>query len=299
MILLLIVGYALIFVAIGMLSFQVASSFTKEKTVRLLDEEDRYSLDIVTMEFEKKKKNSFRKMLDAFVPLIKPFKRLKLKGLERRLLTAGYPLNVMEFLSLKIISTLFFGILSFIIFFGYPLYITAGVVVGFLLPDFWLRNRIAKRKRSISRDLPFVIDLLYLCVGAGMDFMLAVGRVIKDFKKCPLTDELAIMYRETQVGRTRREALKNLSYRVDMPEMSSFTRTLLQADRMGSPMGEALKIQSEEIRIRRFQKGEENALKAPIKLLFPLLFFILPVVLIMVAGPILLQFMRGGMIIGH
>ena len=96
------------------------------------------------------------------------------------------------------------------------------------------------------------------------------------------------------MGSSRRDALQHLTHRVGLPELSSFVRTLLQADRMGSPMGEALKIQSEEIRMRRYLRGEEVALKAPIKLLFPLFMFILPAVLIVVAGPIFLQFMRGG-----
>ncbi|MDD4910615.1 MAG: type II secretion system F family protein [Candidatus Omnitrophica bacterium] len=291
---LLISAYCLIFTAIVLLAFELSSPFTKREEA-YLSEDEQESLDIAALESEKRERNPLRKFLDAFLPVVRPLsKRLKLKGLERKLLMAGYPLNPLEFLSFKFVSTALAGIVVSIIFFNRPLYIAAGLAIGFILPDLWLRSRVQKRQRSISRDLPFVIDLLYLCVGAGLDFMLAVGRVIRDFKKCPLTEELAMMYRETQVGRTRREALKNLSYRVNMVEMSSFTRTLLQADRMGSPMGEALKIQSEEMRIRRFQNGEEMALKAPIKLLFPLLFCILPMVLIMVAGPILLQFMRGG-----
>ena len=98
------------------------------------------------------------------------------------------------------------------------------------------------------------------------------------------------------MGSSRRDALKHLSERINSTEMASFVRTLLQADRMGAPIGEVLKMQAEEIRMRRFQKGEEAALKAPIKLLAPLLIFILPVVLIIVAGPILIQFTRGDLL---
>ena len=131
-----------------------------------------------------------------------------------------------------------------------------------------------------------MIDLLNLCVDSGLDFMLAVHRVIRDFKKCSLTDELSEVGRETRMGASRRDALHHLTRRVNLLELSSFVRTLLQADRMGSPMGEALKIQAEEIRMRRYLQGEETALKAPIKLLFPLFMFILPAVLVIVAGPI-------------
>ena len=159
------------------------------------------------------------------------------------------------------------------------------------VPDIWLNLKIKRRHLEIRRDLPQVIDLLNLCVSAGLDFMLSVQRVTLDFKKCPLTDELTEMWRETRMGAPRRETLKNLSRRVNMPELSSFVRTLLQADRMGSPMGEALKIQAEEIRMRRYFKGEEAAFKAH-QASFPAFCFILPAVLVIVAGPILSVYER-------
>ena len=124
--------------------------------------------------------------------------------------------------------------------------------------------------------------------------MVAVNKVIDQFRPCTLIKELTILVHEIQMGNSRRDSLKNLAARINSTEMISFVRTLVQADRMGTPIGEALKMRSEEIRIRRFQKGEEQALKAPIKLLLPLLMFILPVVLIIVAGPILIQFTKGG-----
>jgi tight adherence protein C len=168
--------------------------------------------------------------------------------------------------------------------------------IGFFFPELWLSSRIKKRQAETLRDLPHVIDLLNICVGAGLDFMVAVNRVTQEFRSCVLVEELKVMVQEMQMGSSRREAMKNLSKRINSPEIISFVRTLLQADRMGTPISETLKMQSEEIRIRRFQKGEEAALKAPIKLLAPLLFFILPVVLFIVAGPIVIQFTRGGMI---
>lgn len=166
-------------------------------------------------------------------------------------------------------------------------------IIGFILPDLWLSNLVKKRHAAILRELPHVIDLLNICVGAGLDFMVAVGRVIQEFRSCVLIDELKNLMQEIQMGSARRDALKSLAKRVNSPEIISFSRTLVQADRMGTPIGEALKMQAEEIRMRRFQRGEEMALKAPIKLLLPLLFFIMPVVLIIVAGPILIQFTRG------
>lgn len=223
-------------------------------------------------------------------------------ALKRKLIKAGLPMGVLELFALKILFLIFFPLLSFIFLANaFPqknLVLIISLALGYFLPEIWLNNKIKRRHKKIRRDLPIIIDLLNLCVSGGLDFMLAVNRVVRDLKPCDLTLELSEVYRETQMGKSRREALKNFSWRVDMPEVHSFVRTLTQADRMGTPLAEALNLQAEEIRVRRFQYGESMALKAPIKLLFPLFAFILPVVLIIVGGPILLQFTRGSMNFG-
>lgn len=224
--------------------------------------------------------------------------RIPAGNLRRRLIKAGLPFGLLEFLLFKLLSLISVPVLSFIFLGNLTLpentLFIFSLVVGFLLPELWLNAQIKKRQRQIRRDLPNIIDLLNLCVSGGLDFMLAVNRVVKDLKPCELTQELAEVYRETQMGKSRREALKNFAWRTDMPEVYSFVRTLVQADRMGTPMADALKLQSEEIRTMRFHRGEAMALKAPIKLLFPLFAFILPVVLIIVGGPIILQFVNEG-----
>lgn len=229
-----------------------------------------------------------------FLAGLKAIRSLANPMLAGRLLMAGSPLSVIEFAIFKVLCIVICIIFATIILRNDRLLsIIIGSVCGFLFPEFWLSVKIKRRHLEIRRDLPAVIDLLNLCVGSGLDFMLAVDRVVKSFKQCPLTQELSEVWRENRVGASRRDALQHLSRRVNLPELSSFVRTLLQADRMGAPMSEALKIQAEEIRLRRFLTGEEAALKAPIKLLFPLIFFILPAVLAIVAGPIILQFMQG------
>jgi len=243
----------------------------------------------------------------AWMPLSRGFKDwekrfpLSFAGWKRKLIKAGSPLGLLEFFAFKVLALILVPAASFILLadkFPQNIVLIASLVIGFFLPELWLNNKIKKRQRIIRKDLPNIIDLLNLCVGGGLDFMLAVNRVIKDLKPSDLTQELSEVYRQTQMGKTRREALKNFAWRLDMPEVHSFVRTLVQADRMGTPMAEALNLQSEEIRMRRFHYGEEMALKAPIKLLFPLFAFILPVVLIIVGGPIMLQFIRGGISFG-
>lgn len=243
--------------------------------------------------------NALHKLMKpfGFLANLKFSRSLAGRSIPSKLIMAGSPVSIVEFVLFKVLSMVFFPVAAYIIFQSKEvMYIALPVLVGFIVPDMWLGSKIKRRQREIRRDLPAVIDLLKLCVEAGLDFMLAVHKVTREFKKCPLTDELTEVWRETRMGASRREALQHLSRRVNIPELSSFVRTLLQADRMGSPMGDALKIQSEEILQRRFFQGEEAALKAPIKLLLPLFLFILPAVLIIVAGPILLQFMRGGML---
>jgi len=219
---------------------------------------------------------------------------IPLENLKRTLLIAGRPMNVSQFFALQLFLTAVLVFITVVIFKPEPLLLLVPLCIGYLLPNLWLRSRIKKRQTAILKNLPHIIDLLNICVGAGLDFMVAVNRVTQEFRPCLMVDELKMMLREIQMGNSRRDALKNLSARVGSLELTSFVRTLLQADRMGTPIAEALKVQAEELRIRRFQRGEEMGLKAPIKLLFPLLFFILPVVLIIVAGPILIQFTRGG-----
>ena len=149
-----------------------------------------------------------------------------------------------------------------------PALLVLAALTGFFVPDLWLRIHMKARNAQISRDLPEVVDLLSLCVSAGSDFMAAMSRVVREFRPGPLTEELALVLREVQVGRRRRVALKAMAERVRSPEVSSFVRTLVQADRMGTEIGEALRILAEETRIRRYHMAERFAAKAPIMLQF-------------------------------
>jgi tight adherence protein C len=170
-------------------------------------------------------------------------------------------------------------------------WLLASFAVGYMLPEFWLKGRIKHAKMIIIKDLPDAIDLLGLCVNAGLDFMLALKWVVDKSTPSVLMSELNTVMQEINVGKTRRDALKDLSTKYELTDLSSFSRTLIQADKMGTSVSEALNLLSEDMRIARFRRGEQLALKAPLKMLIPLLFFIFPVVGILVAGPILLDFM--------
>jgi len=284
----LLIVFALLFAGVGLLAYQIASQRVVGEVhlpAEIKGQAQAKALDL----------KEILNVPASYVGQIIKKGDIPLENLRRKLVSAGRPMSANQFLALKAILTVSLPVLTFIILRpAQPAVLAAGLLMGFMLPDLWLKSKIQKRQAAVLRDLPHIIDLLNICVGAGLDFMVAVSRVIQEFKQCVLIDELKILMQEIQMGSARRDALKNLSTRINSPEVISFSRTLIQADRMGTPIGEALKMQAEEIRLRRFQRGEEMALKAPIKLLFPLLFFILPVVLIIVAGPIMIQFTRGG-----
>lgn len=177
-----------------------------------------------------------------------------------------------------------------------PVAIFIALGIGYLAPDLYLRHKIAKIKYSIARRLPETVDLLGLCIEAGLDFVNAVKWVIDKTPSTPINHELAFVLEEIKWGKPRVQALKDMSRRLDIPEVSSFVQTIIQAERMGTPVAEAFTILSEDARSQRFHRGERIALKAPIKILLPLIFFIMPVIGIVIGGPILLQFMQGGIV---
>jgi tight adherence protein C len=167
-----------------------------------------------------------------------------------------------------------------------------GLIVFYIFPVFWLKRVLRFRHRSIQRSLPFVLDLLTLSVEAGMDFMSALQRNCQNRKLDALNEELIRMTREIQVGIPRRIALKNMAQRVNLPELRSVTRALIQADELGVGIGPILRIQSDQIRARRFDRAEKLANEAPVKMLAPLMLFIFPAVFIILLGPLLRKTME-------
>lgn len=166
------------------------------------------------------------------------------------------------------------------------------LAAGYMLPEMYMKKRIKKYKDEILRTLPDTVDLLGLCVNAGLDFMMALKYVVEKSNVNVLIEELRNMIQEINVGKPRRDALRDLAKKYELPDMSTFSRTLIQADRMGTSVAEALNILSEDMREARYRRGEALALKAPLKMLVPLLFFIFPVVAILVAGPVFLEFFQ-------
>lgn len=164
---------------------------------------------------------------------------------------------------------------------------------AFVQPLVWLRGALGRRHRSIQRALPFVLDILTLSIEAGMDFISALQRNCRTRKMDPLNEELLRMTKEIQVGLSRREALRNMADRVKQPDLKSVAYALVQADELGVSIGEMLRIQSEQLRSRRFDRAERLAAEAPVKMLGPLMLCIFPAVFVILLGPVISQAMKG------
>jgi tight adherence protein C len=155
---------------------------------------------------------------------------------------------------------------------------------GYQAPNFYLYQRGYNRKEQLQRDLPDAIDLLTISVESGLGFDQAVQQVARNTEG-PLADEFARMLQEMQIGRSRSSALRQLGERTDLPELRAFVSAMVQADAFGIPVGQVLRVQSSEIRVKRRQWAEEKAQKVPVKILIPMIFCILPCLFLAVLGP--------------
>jgi tight adherence protein C len=164
--------------------------------------------------------------------------------------------------------------------------------IGALLPQSWLSRAVTERKESIFRDLPDVLDLLAISVEAGMGFEGALDVVCSNFDS-PLALEFSRTLKEMELGLPRRDALQNLKRRTEVPELSNFVLALTQADALGMPVGRVLHTQAAELRTKRRQWAREKAAKLPVKILFPLILFIFPAILIVILGPAGVSIMKG------
>jgi tight adherence protein C len=217
------------------------------------------------------------------------------------LLVAGLldDLRPEEFLVIRFVSTAagFLGALGISKLLGESGSVTMKAAVlltiaGNLLPAAWLRRQRDARVAAIKQDLPDVLDLLAISVEAGAGFEYAVDVATRHFDS-PLAREMARTLREMELGLTRKEAMHNLKRRTEVPELSNFVLTLIQADALGMPIGRVLHTQAAEMRTKRRQWAREKAGKLPVKIMFPLVLFIFPALLVVVLGPAASSILKG------
>jgi tight adherence protein C len=164
------------------------------------------------------------------------------------------------------------------------LFVLVMILIGFMLPSIWLGQRIRRRQNDILKTLPDAIDLLTISVEAGLPFDGAMQRVADKWDN-EISRAFGRVLTELRVGKSRRDALRDMSDRAGVPDVTSFVAALVQADQLGISIAKVLRIQSEQMRIKRRQRAEEKAHQAPIKMLFPMVFLIFPTLWIVILGP--------------
>jgi tight adherence protein C len=215
-----------------------------------------------------------------------------LDGLVKKLILAGEPMNLGGFLMVLASSGGIFLVLGFTMMVaaggGFQakqlLVLIALGAVGLVLPYFWLIGRVRRRQAVITKSLPDSFDLVTTCVEAGLGLDAALARVAEKVKG-PFADELARTLREIGMGRMRRDAMRDLGERTGVPDLVTFVNAVIQAEQMGTSIGQVLRVQAEQLRVKRRQRAEEQANQAPVKMVFPLVLCIFPTLFLVILGP--------------
>jgi tight adherence protein C len=228
-----------------------------------------------------------------------------LLSISHQLELAGSPaqLDPTVFLALQFIAAIGFGAVLFLAFtFGqsdWPLgqkmlIVIGGTVVGFFFPQIWLTSKINRRQKEVRKAMPDALDLLTICVEAGLGFDAAMAKVSEKWES-ELSLAFARVIQEIQLGKIRREAMRDMAERIGLPEMTSFVAAVIQSEQLGVSMAKVLRIQSDQMRVRRRQHAEEEAHKAPVKMLIPMALLIFPSLMIVLMTPAALRLMNSAM----
>jgi Flp pilus assembly protein TadC len=240
----------------------------------------------------------FIRIISFFFCQLLPYEWME--RVDKRLQHTGvsYLLTAEQFTALRIISTiggLFFGIvLVNAVKGGQPIWALFSTIVGYLLPDIWLRDTRKRRESAVIRAMPVYLDFITMAVEAGLNLQGALGQAMEKAPPSPLRNEFSIVLRDLRSGLPRAEALRRMADRLDVKEINSFVSSMIQAEKMGSSMAAVLRVQAEQRRNERFQRAEKLAMEAPIKLVGPLIIFIFPVTFIVLGFPIAMKFLSEG-----
>jgi tight adherence protein C len=220
----------------------------------------------------------------------------------RKLISAGFgdPRAVTTFMGVKVGIALvaaaaypFYGLMIVRVLPNMLLMSVALGGLGFFLPDVWLSRTVRRRRENVVEALPDVLDLLMVCVEAGMGFDAAVARISNQpGRQSPLHEELNRMHLEIRAGRPREEALRDLGERTNVEEVRRLVTAFIQADRLGTPLGKTLRVYAETARVERRHRAEARAYLAPLKMIFPTAIFLLPAFMLVAMAPSLLSLMK-------
>jgi tight adherence protein C len=221
---------------------------------------------------------------------------------DAKLQKAGYPggLRGADWVGVKLLAAIVFAVIFLLLgllltggtFIVALLFAFVGLAVGYIAPEFWLGRKIRSRAMQLVLQLPDALDLLTISVEAGLGFDAALAKVVEKMEG-PLVDEFRQALAEVRMGRTRRDALRDVASRSDAQPVSNFIGAIVQAEQLGVPIAKVLQIQSQQLRIERRQRAEEAAAKAPVKMLFPMVGCIFPTIFIVILGPAIVTVMGG------
>src|SRR5688572_523495 len=250
-------------------------------------------------------KAQLRVLLEWFAKMNQPSNIEEARATRRQLITAGYRSGKAPvfFAGAKLFLAVVFTTLIALVpakFLGFPtfskliFYYVLAAACGYYAPIIWLRRAVAERKDALQRAIPDALDLMVVCVEAGLGLDQAIARVGEEVKLTHpvLSDELNLLAIELRSGVSRQEALRNFAHRTDMEEARNLVALLIQTDRFGTSIGQALRVHADSMRSTRRLKAEEMAAKLPVKLLLPLIFFIFPSMFIVVLGPAIIKMVR-------
>ena len=216
-----------------------------------------------------------------------------LRALEQKLLVAGNPVSLHFFLVMQVVcaaggvAVAIYTLAQASALFGALAGLAAAAAVA-VMPLYWLRLRLMGRKKAILKALPDAVDLIVTTVEAGMSLDGALAEVGGQTRG-PLGEELKLAIRETALGRSRRDALQRLNERTDVPELRTFIQSIIQAEQTGIPIGQVLRTQAQQVRLKKRQRAEAEAQRAPVKMVVVLVTMVLPSMLLMVMGPALIR----------
>jgi tight adherence protein C len=233
------------------------------------------------------------KSVSDFVTRFTPEQQLESTRQQLELAGRAQTTDARMFFSQRLLLTLVFAGGAFFLFFvvtkqAYALPLTVGAAaLGYYLPALQLKGQISRRQNGIVKALPDCLDLLTICVEAGLGFDAAMGKVYDKWD-----NDLAVAFgrvlQEIQLGKIRREALRDMASRMDVPDVTSFTAAIIQADQLGVSISKILRIQSDQMRVKRRQRAQEKAHQAPVKMMIPMVFLIFPSIWLVLLGPSLI-----------
>ena len=218
---------------------------------------------------------------------------------ERRLVTAGF--------RRKDAPVLFYGVklaLAILLVLGFTaggylgrnplLYVVLSILLGAMVPDFWMSRRIKRRKENIQLSIPDALDLTVVCVEAGLGLdqsLMRIGQEIRPIHR-DLSDELRLLNLEVNAGKSRAQSLRNLASRTEVDDLKALVAVLIQTDKFGTSVAQSLRVFSDSLRVKRRQRAEERSAKTTIKMIPPLVFFIMPSIFVVVLGPAIITLVQ-------